>query len=285
MRRASAAAVAFTFLIVSSGHAQQPQPQQLVPPKQVNSSQTSGTPPPTGSEAPRPRTPREDEELRADLMMVRKQYAEAAALYLNLVQQEPRNAVLLNKLGIAYHQQMILDQAKRYYERAAKADRTYANAYNNIGTVYYQRRNYRKAIRAYKQALHINPNMATVYSNLGYAYFGQKHYEEAMDAFHRALELDPTVFDRSQSAGTLLQDRSVSDHGLFYFFLAKSFAQVGNAERCAEYLRKARDEGYPGLASAKTDPAFASVLHDPAVAEVLQLTPPPAKTPAVPPGS
>ncbi len=278
MTRVSAA-VAFTLWMVSSGAAQ-----QVVPPGQPSAPQTSATASPKTSEASPPRTPREDAELQADLMMVRKQYSEAAALYQKLAQQEPRNAVLLNKLGIAYHQQTMLGEAKRCYERAAKADRTYATPYNNIGTIYYQRRNYGKAIRAYKKALQLNPNMAAVYSNLGYAYFGEKHYEEAMDAFHHALTLDPTVFDRGRSIGSLLQDRSVSDHGLFYFFLAKSFAKLGNAQRCAEYLRKARDEGYPGWASAKTDPAFASVLHDPGVMEILQLTPPADKTPLPPPG-
>ena len=279
MRRASAA-VAFALWIASGSAAQ-----QVIPPRQTSPPQSVVPKPATTSEAPRARTTRENDEMTADLMMVRKQYSEAAALYEKLVQQEPRNAVLLNKLGIAYHQQMLLDRAKRCYERAAKADRTYATAYNNLGTIYYQRRNYRKAIRNYKKAIQLNASMDVIYSNLGYAYFGQKHYEDALEAFRQALALDPEVFDRSHTAGSLLQDRSVEDHGLFYFYLAKSFAKTGNARRCAEYLRKARDEGYAGLAAAKTDPAFAGVLHDPGVMEVLQLTAPADKTPPVPPGS
>src|SRR2546422_7348746 len=54
--------------------------------------------------------------------LFRSEYAEAAAVYQKLLQQEPRNALLLNKIGIAYHQQSMLDQAKRYYERATKAE-------------------------------------------------------------------------------------------------------------------------------------------------------------------
>lgn len=235
-----------------------------------------------GQGAPPTRTPREDEELRADILMARKQYSDAVPIYQKLLEQEPKNAVMLNKLGIAYHQQFMLDQAKRCYERAVKADKNYANAYNNIGTVYYQRRKYGKAIKAYKKALEVQPGMAAVYSNLGYAHFAQKHYDEAMAAFHHALELDPVVFERSAHSGSLLQDRSVEDRGLFYYFLAKSFAAMGNAGQCAQYLRKARDEGYKDLAAVLTDPAFASVIQDPKVQEVL---PPPNKTPVAPPGS
>jgi len=234
------------------------------------------------------RTPRQDEELRGDLFMARKQYAEAAGTYQQLLQQEPRNAVLLNKLGIAFHQQSRLDRAKHFYERATKADRSYAYAYNNIGMVYYQQRNYRKAIQLYKKALVLRPEMAAFYSNLGYAYFGKKEYDEAMAAFHRALELDPSVFDRSHNMGTTLQDRSVDDHGLFYFFLAKSYASMGNAERCAHYLRKAWDEGYKGVTGVPRNPAFAGVLQDPDVQRVLQMVSASDTRPAVapaPPGS
>ena len=275
-------AIALTFLLAPQtlpGQAPSGSERPVVSPQQTTSTQPSP--------APRVRTPREDEELRADLMMVRKQYAEAVPIYEKLIAQEPRNAALLNKLGIAYQQQAMLDQAKRYYERAAKVDKTYANAHNNIGTVHYQRRKYGKAIRAYKKALEIRPDMAPVHSNLGYAYFAQRHYDEALAAFGRALELDPTVFERAHSGGSLLQDRSVDDPGLFNFLLAKSFAAMGNAERCAHYLRKARDEGYKGLAAARTDPAFAKVINDPGVQEILQLTPPPGDKPPAPssPGS
>lgn len=263
MREAVPWAVSLAFLFVLGGHAQQ----QKVPPQKVNPSQSSAVPPMQQGVLATPA----DQEVRGDILMAQKHYAEAAVIYQNLVAQQPRNSALLNKLGIAYHQQSMLDQAKRYYDRASRADRTNANAINNVGTIHYQRKNYRKAVNAYRKALEIRSDMAAVHSNLGYAYFAQKRFPEALAAFQHALELDPGVFERSNRVGSLLQDRTVTDRGLFNFFLAKSFATLGNAERCAHYLRKARDESYKDLASAKTDPAFANVLRDPAVREVLQL--------------
>ena len=212
-----------------------------------------------------------DLEGRADLQMARKEYAEAAKTYKQLVVQAPKNPVYLNKLGIAYHQQTMLSVAQRFYEKAAKADPQYADALNNIGTVYYQRKKYGKAVRYYRKALQIRETMPAVYCNLGYAYFSEKHYVEAMDAFQRAVQLDPAVFDHSSRTGSILQDRSlVGERGMFNFLLAKSYAQMGNAERCAHYLRKARDEGYSSIAKVKDDPAFAAVLRDPGVQEALQ---------------
>lgn len=210
-----------------------------------------------------------DEQL-ADLYMVRKQYHEAAVAYKHLVDQDPRNAVYLNKLGIALHQQAALGQALKYYERAFKTDPTYADAENNVGTIWYQRKKYSKAIKAYQKAIEVKSDMAVLYSNLGYAYFGDLKYQESIAAFRQALSLDPLLFERSGSRnGSVLQDRSVGDRGRFYFLLAKSFAQTGDIDRCILYLRKAKDEGYKDFDEVKKDPSFAAALKNPAIQEVL----------------
>jgi len=210
------------------------------------------------------------DEKMADLYMVRKEYREAAAVYKKLSDQEPRNPVYLNKLGIALHQQTALGSALKYYERAIKADPLYADAENNIGTIWYQRKKYGKAIKAYQKAIAIRSDMAVLFSNLGYAYFADKKYEEAIASFRQALSIDPQLFEHGNSrTGSLLQDRSVSDRGRFYFLLAKSFAQAGNTDRCLLYLRKAKDEGYKSLSDVKTDPAFSAVLKLPAIEEIL----------------
>src|SRR3989454_8922376 len=209
------------------------------------------------------------EEQLADLYMARKDYREAAQVYKRLADQNPRNPVYLNKLGISLHQQAALAMALKCYERACKADPSYADAQNNIGTIWYQRKKYGKAIKAYQKAIGIRNDMAVLYSNLAYAYFGDKKYEQAIGSFRQALVLDPQLFEHNSSrSGSLLQDRSVSDRGRFYYLLAKSFAEAGNLERCLIYLRKAKDEGYKELNAAKSDPAFAAVLKDPAIQEV-----------------
>src|SRR5712664_650067 len=215
-----------------------------------------------------------DEQV-ADLYMARKDFREAAFSYKRLADQNPRNPVYLNKLGIALHQQAALGAALKYYERASKVDPSYADARNNIGTIWYQRKKYGRAIKAYQKAITIRSDLAVLHSNLGYAYFGDKKYEQAISSFRQALALDPQLFEHSNSrSGSILQDRSVGDRGRFYFLLAKSFAEAGNLERCLIYLRKAKDEGYKEMAAVKTDPSFAAALKDPAIQEVLAPKPP-----------
>lgn len=209
------------------------------------------------------------EEL-GDLYMARKQYREAVDQYRSLSEQNPRNAVYLNKLGIALHQQTALSAALKYYERAVKVNPKYADAENNIGTIWYQRKKYSKAVRAYQKAIKMRDDMPVLYSNLGYAYFSQGKYDDSITAFRTALAKDPQFFERGSSrTGSILQDRSVPDRGRFYFLLAKSFAEAGNLDRAIFYLRKAKEEGYAQLNEVKKDPAFAAVLQDPVVIDLL----------------
>ena len=215
-------------------------------------------------------------EQMGDLYMARKQYVEASQTFKRLCDRNPTNAVYLNKLGIALHQQEALTLAMKYYERALKANPKYADAENNIGTIWYQRKRYGKAIKAYEKAIKINDDMAVLYSNLGYAYFGNKKYEESLAAFRIALQKDPQFFEHNSArSGSLLQDRSVTDRGRFYYLLAKSFAESGNIDRAVLYLRKAKDEGYATLiADLKKDKAaFAAELKLPEVQNLINPQP------------
>ena len=217
------------------------------------------------SAGPRQLTP---EEL-ADILMARKEYREAAFSYKRLADQNPTNPVYWNKLGIALHQQSELSGALKFYQQAVKVNPKYADAQNNIGTIWYQRKKYGKAVRAYERAIKLRSDMAVLYSNLGYAYFGEKKYEESIASFRHALALDPQLFEHSSHGGSLLQDRSVSDRGRFYFLLAKSFAEAGNFERSLVYLRKAKEEGFASMNDVKTDPSFSAVLKLPETQELL----------------
>jgi tetratricopeptide (TPR) repeat protein len=216
----------------------------------------------------------------ADILMARKDYREAAFSYKRMVDENPRNAIYWNKLGIALHQQSDLASALKSYQQAVKVNPKYADAQNNIGTIWYQRKKFGKAIRAYERALKMRNDMAVLYSNLGYAYFGEKKYEESIGAFRHALAIDPQLFEHSSSrAGSVLQDRSVSDRGRFYFLLAKSFAEAGNFERSLLYLRKAKEEGFASLSQVKSDPSFSAMLQLSETQEILAPKAPDAPLP------
>jgi tetratricopeptide (TPR) repeat protein len=234
---------------------------------------------PPGSAAPeaasaRTMTNRDREVMHAQILMARKDYEEAVRVYADLLKDDPKNAQMLNTVGIAYQQLGDSSHAAHYYKAAIRVDKNFASAINNLGALEYSKNHYGKAIKYYKRALAAGSgDRAVVYSNLGFAYYGNKEFPAAMDAFGKALAVDPDIFARKGGAGAIIQQRSAPDPGTLYFLVAKSYARVGDAERAAHYLRIARDDGYRDFLSAKKDPDFARVIKDPRVQEVFLIQP------------
>lgn len=266
MKRLTLPAVFLSLIFAIPAHAQSLQSVAL---KQVD-------PPVQPGPSPQPAmTPLQVAEMRADILMARKMYPDAIKAYMDLVKQQPKDTGLLNKLGEAYLP-VNTGRAERWFKQAIKTDKDYASAYNNVGTVEYDKRHYKDAIKWYEKALLLHPDgsvAAPTYSNLGYAYFAWKKYPEAMSAFQQALRIDPQILTESGDSGSVLKMTGTTDPGLFYFYLARTYAQLGNVGRAAHYLKMSRDVGYKKLGDAKTDPAFANVIKDPRVQAVFRPVP------------
>lgn len=200
-------------------------------------------------------------ERRADIFMARKMYREAGDTYKEALRSEPDSAKLTNKLGISYHQLMLLNSARREYERAWKLDKNYSQALNNLGTVHHAQGNYKRAIRTYKKALEVSPYSASIYSNLGTSYFARRKFKDASQSYLKALQLDPNVFETRGTFGTLLQERSVGNRGKYYYFMAKAYAGVEAWDRAILYLRKALEEGFGSPRKIAGDSSF-DAMHD-----------------------
>jgi tetratricopeptide (TPR) repeat protein len=209
-------------------------------------------------------------EMRGDILMARKQYREAIDAYTESKQTTP---ALVNKIGIAYHQMLEIDLARKHYERAIKLDPKYSEAINNLGTVHYAKKSFRRAIGQYNKALKLSPNSASIYSNLGTAYFARKNYKKAAEAYEQALALDPDVFERRNSHGVLLQERSVQERAKFHFYMAKTYAKAGAVERALLYIRKSLEEGFKEREKFKEDPEFAKLQELPEFQQLMALEP------------
>jgi tetratricopeptide (TPR) repeat protein len=206
------------------------------------------------------------DELRGDIMMARKMYRDAIDFY---KPTSTKNPVMANKAGIAYHQMGDLENAKKFYERAIKLDKLYPEAYNNLGTVHYSRKSYGNAIKNYEKALALRPESASVWTNMGMAYFGRKKYVEALEAYQHALRLDPEIFERRGTNGVMLQERSVEEKAMFYYTLAKSYAQAGDVERMLRCIRFALESGFKDPTRFVQEPVFATYQENEQFKELL----------------
>src|ERR1051326_1214728 len=181
-------------------------------------------------------------EMRGDIYMARKEYREAIETY---GQGSPKDPILRNKIGIAYHQMLDLERARKCYEQAVKLKPDYIEAINNLGTVYYAKKSYRRAISYYNRALKLDgesSRAASVYMNRGTAYFARKQYPKAMEDYQTAVHLQPDIFEHHGTFGQILEERSVEERAKYHFFLAKLYAKQGRNELAIQNLRKALEE-------------------------------------------
>ena len=205
--------------------------------------------------------------------MARKMYREAIDAF---KQGSPSDPVMWNKTGIAYHQMMQLDNAKKSYERAIKLKKDYVEAINNLGTVYYAKKSYRRAVSYYKKALKLaggEPKSASIYMNLGTAYFARKKYDDATAAYQTAMQLDPLVFERHSNYGVMLEERSVAERAKYHFYVAKLYAKDGRNDLAIQYLRKALEEGFKEKKQVEDAPEFAGLKDLPEFKELLTKEP------------
>jgi tetratricopeptide (TPR) repeat protein len=228
--------------------------------------ENSTTVPPNAASGRPPITP----EMRGDIQMARKMYREAVESY---SMADMRSAIILNKMGIAYHQMLELDLARRSYEKAVRADPKYSEAVNNLGTIYYAKKSYRKAVSQYNKALKLKPESASIYSNLGTAQFARKKYKQAAEAYETALRLDPEVFEHRGTHGVLLQERSVAERAKFHFYLAKTYAKAGSIDRALTYIRKSLEEGFKEKEKFQKEPEFAKLQELPEFQQLMALEP------------
>jgi tetratricopeptide (TPR) repeat protein len=226
----------------------------------------SNAPPPT---PPGPARPLLSAQERGDILMARKMYREAIDTY----KEAPETAILMNKIGIAYHQLADLGAAANYYARAVKLDSKYAEAMNNLGTVYYSRGSYRRAIGQYKKALRFKPDSASTLANLGSAYFARKQVELAALYIQKAMAIDPKVFESRSGVGTVVRDRTVADRPMFFYFLAKVHAKAGMYEEALSYIRKALEEGFKERQKFVEEPEFAGLQKDPEFQKIMAMEP------------
>lgn len=61
-------------------------------------------------------------------------------------------------------------EASKQYEKAVRADASYAEAWSNLGYTYRKQGFFDKAVKAYKKAIALSPNLAEAHEYLGEAY-------------------------------------------------------------------------------------------------------------------
>ena len=228
---------------------------------QVASTQTVGN---SAPQAPAPaRKPLAMEQLpaekQADILMARGEYAAAIAAY---QQSNLKSAIVWNNIGMAYHHLFALEEARKAYQQALAINPRFAPASNNLAAVYYGQHDFSQAEHWYKKALKHTSESAVIYCNLGTAYFAEARYKQGVKAYRKAFSIDQQVFAPKQNsmveAGASREQRIEMN-----YFVAATYARVGQHEQALVSLRKAMDEGFKDRKRLNEDKDFATLRTTP----------------------
>jgi tetratricopeptide (TPR) repeat protein len=220
-------------------------------------------------EPPAPDATAADLEQQADRLRADKLYLDALDYYRAALNKKAGDCRLLNKIGITELMMQRYKEARTSFERAIRADHTFADAYNNLGVVLYEGKRYGAAVKQYEKAIKVDNSSASFFSNLGAAYFSKRDFEHAVTAYEHALELDADVFNRSSRGGVQAQLPSPEDRARYDYTVAKLFAKMGLSDQSLEYLRKAREDGYKDLKNVYKDVEFAQLRKNPRFTELM----------------
>ena len=173
--------------------------------------------------------------------------------YLALLEENPQETEALHLLGILYAEEVDLDLAQHYLERAwvltpedpilslhlanvlktkglfsqalqillavTESHPHFPAAFNNLGTVYFAQGKWQEAINAYKRAIALQSDYIDAYYNLGLALNKAKFRVEALNAFSALLELAPKHVGAHFQAGCLLMQQSKYQAAAEHFIL------------------------------------------------------------------
>lgn len=121
-----------------------------------------------------------------------KHFDSAAALFHDLLRQEPDNASALNYLGYMYADSGInLDESLQLIQRAVKQEPENGAYLDSFGWVLYRLGRFQEAEEQLRKALNYLKADTTLYEHLGDILAAQGHRDEAKQQWREALKLKP----------------------------------------------------------------------------------------------
>ncbi len=96
-----------------------------------------------------------------------------------------------------------LDKAEELLRQVLEEDPKHAQAMNKLGVVFARRKDLRQAEVCFQEALSLDPNLASAHTNLGNIYAERGWHDRAKEAYERALLLDPGNPTATHNLGVL----------------------------------------------------------------------------------
>lgn len=111
---------------------------------------------------------------------------------------DPKNAHYLNNYAVMLSEDGQREQALAAWDKAIKADKSFADPYSNKANTLWQMKRFAEAEKHARKAVELNPKYADAFLNLGNALVAQGKRHEAIKYWKKAINAKP-AFDKAWS--------------------------------------------------------------------------------------
>ena len=141
-------------------------------------------------------------------------YDEAIASYKRAVKLKPDDEYTHTNLGDAYREKGLYDEAIASCKRAVKLKPDDAYGHNRLGLAYESKGLYDEAIASYKKAVKLKPDYVFAHTKLGDAYREKGLYDEAIASCKRAVKLKPDDAYGHSRLGLAYESKGLYDEAI-----------------------------------------------------------------------
>ena len=164
-------------------------------------------------------------------------FAQAEAIYRQILAAQPGNADAWHHLGQLAHQVGRRDAAIEWIRQAIAISPGNALMHSNLGEVYRAEGRLDEAIASYQRALALAPNLAEAHNNLGNALRRKGQVAEAVASIREALRIKPDYIEALNNLGVALAAQGKNDEAIACYQqalgqrpdLVQTYNNLGNA--------------------------------------------------------
>ena len=171
----------------------------------------------------------------------------------NCVKLNYHYALELTKKGRDNKDNLLIDKAISYFDKAIALYPNYGDAYGEMGLAYFYKGDQDKALTYYTKASELQPD-AKVWSNMGMIFFNKGNMQEAQKVYEKSVALDPRFVDARRNLGSAyaMQGRYkdaiiqfqeaikyAPEQAVLYFFLGSAYKDSGDLAKGQPFLDKA----------------------------------------------
>ncbi|MCB1477461.1 MAG: sulfotransferase [Tepidamorphaceae bacterium] len=144
-------------------------------------------------------------------------YDVAERCFRNVIRIKPDYADAYNNLGMIFHDQRRLLDARDCYEQVLKLKPYDAEAHNKLGAILIETGDFDAAAKSCLRAIDIDPGLADAYMNLSDICYGASNLEKAAEHCGKALSLRPDDPEILTKMGTIYSSWGRFDEAADYY--------------------------------------------------------------------